>query len=351
MRSRIASTLLAVAALTLGLPGARAQSWVTLTSGVDSNLRAISAARVAATGHIAIWASGSHDVILRSLDDGVTWTRLSIPGQPDLDFRGIVAFDDRTVYLMSSGEGNKSKIHKTIDGGVNWELQYTDLNNAFFLDSIACSSPTNCFALGDPINGKFLLLETTDGHRWNPLPPQDLPTALPKEGAFAASNSNLLVVSGSELFVATGAFAARVLHTPDTGKTWSASSVPIAADNLTSGIFSITRSNEGRLFAAGGDYANPGVALRIAALSLDQSQTWKSPAQQPTGYRSAIVSENGQTLVAVGPNGSDFSSDSGLHWKPFSALPLNALFSLDAEHVYAAGARGTIAQLQPAEPK
>ncbi len=140
MRSRTASVFLALLALTLGLPSARAQSWVTLTSGIDTNLRGISAAKIAATGHIAIWASGSHDVILRSVDDGATWTRLSIPGQPELDFRGIVAFDDKIAYLVSSGEGNKSKIHKTIDGGINWELQYTVLNIAFFLDSIACTS-------------------------------------------------------------------------------------------------------------------------------------------------------------------------------------------------------------------
>ncbi len=324
--------------------GVRAQSWVTLISGGDTNLRAISAARIPSSGHIAIWASGSHDLILRSLDDGATWTRFSIPGQPDLDFRGIVAFDDKIAYVMSSGEGNKSRIHKTIDGGINWELQYTDVNNAFFLDSIACSSPTNCFALGDPINGRFLLLQTTDGHRWNPLPPQDLPTALPKEGAFAASNSNLLVVSDSELFVVTGAFAARVLHTSDAGKTWTASAVPIAADNATSGIFSIARSSVGSLAAVGGDYANPSVASRIAAFSGDQSKTWQSPAQQPGGYRSAIVSPDGQALLAVGPNGCDYSTDAGLHWKPFTGPPLNALFTLDPQHVYAAGPRGTITQ-------
>jgi photosystem II stability/assembly factor-like uncharacterized protein len=351
MRSRTAFTLVAFISLTFGLSRARAQSWTTLTSGIDTNLRSVSAVKITATGHIAIWASGSHDVILRSLDDGATWTRLSIPGQPDLDFRGIVAFDGKIAYLMSSGEGNKSKIHKTIDGGITWELQYTDLNSAFFLDSIACSSPTNCFALGDPINGRLLLLQTTDGHRWNPLPPQDLPPALPREGAFAASNSNLLAVSDSELFVVTGAFAARVLHSTDAGKTWTASAVPIAADNATSGIFSIARSSVGSLAAVGGDYANPTIASRIAAFSEDQSKTWQSPAQQPAGYRSAVVSQDGPTLLAVGPSGSDISIDAGLHWKPFAALPLNALFALDPQHVYAAGPRGTIAQFLLADSK
>jgi photosystem II stability/assembly factor-like uncharacterized protein len=347
----LCGVLLLTVLLACGLPMAHAQSWVTLTSSIDTNLRGVSAVKIAATGHVAIWASGSHDIILRSVDDGVTWTRLSIPGMPDLDFRGIVAFDDQIAYLMSSGQGDKSRIHKTIDGGVHWELQYTDVNNSFFLDSIACATPINCFALGDPINGKFLLLQTTDGHRWNPLPPQDLPTALPKEGAFAASNSNLLVISATEMYVVTGGFAARALHTSDTGKTWTAAAVPIAADNATSGIFSITRSSDGHFAAVGGDYANPGVALRTAAISEDPLKTWQPPAQQPGGYRSAIVSQDGDNFIAVGPNGCDFSSDAGQHWKPFGTLSLNALSALDPEHVYAAGARGIVARFQAAEAK
>src|SRR6266550_3234741 len=136
--------------LVLRLPAAHAQSWKTLAGAIDTNLRGISAAAIPSTGRIAIWASGSHGVILRSLDDGATWIRLSVPGQPDLDFRGIVAFSDKTAYLMSSGEGDKSRIYKTTDGGQSWEQQYTDANKSLFLDSIACLSETKCFALGDP---------------------------------------------------------------------------------------------------------------------------------------------------------------------------------------------------------
>jgi len=69
------------------------------------------------------------------------------PGQPDLDFRGVVAISDTTAYLMSSGEGDKSRIYKTADGGATWELQFTDVNKAFFLDSVACVSEIKCFAL------------------------------------------------------------------------------------------------------------------------------------------------------------------------------------------------------------
>jgi photosystem II stability/assembly factor-like uncharacterized protein len=141
------------------------------------------------------------------------------------------------------------------------------------------------------------------------------------------------------------------LHTSDGGKTWSASAVPIAADNASSGIFSITRANDGRLIIVGGDYANPTIALRTAAFSEDESKTWQSPAQQPAGYRSAIVSQNAQTLLAAGPTGSDLSHDAGGHWASFSSLPLNALFTLGGQHIYGAGPKGIISKFVSAELK
>ena len=349
--------------LAISVRSIRAQSWKTLTSGTDTNLRGISAAKLPSTNRIAIWASGSHGVIFRSLDDGATWIRLSVPGQPDLDFRGIVAFSDTTAYLMSSGEGDKSRIFKTIDGGQSWEqlsgvrglyLQtpsYNDINKAFFLDSIACLSEKTCFALGDPIDGKFLILHTSDGQHWIPLPPKNRPDALPKEGAFAASNSDLLVISETELYVITGGFAARILHTTDAGKSWSASAVPIAADNASSGIFAITRSLENLLLAVGGDYANPAISLRIAAFSNDSAKSWQSAAQEPNGYRSAVAAINPNEFLAAGPTGSDLSTDNAAHWNSFSSPPLNALFALDANHIYAAGPKGFVAQFVPAESK
>jgi photosystem II stability/assembly factor-like uncharacterized protein len=351
MPGSISRFVLVLFFLALSVRASHAQSWKTLASGTDSNLRGISAAKIPSTGHIAIWASGAHGVILRSLDDGATWTRLSVPGQPDLDFRGIVAFSDTTAYLMSSGDGDKSRIYKTTNGGQSWEQLYTDINKSFFLDSIACLSEKICFALGDPINGKFLVIHTIDGQHWIPLPPKNRPDALPKEGAFAASNSNLLVVSETELYFVTGGFAARVLHSTDAGKTWAASAVPVAADNASSGIFAITRSQENQLVAVGGDYANPTIALRTAAFSTDNANSWQSPAQQPTGYRSAVSALNANEFLAVGPTGSDFSTDNAAQWKSFPAPPLNAIFALDANHVYAVGPHGLITQFVPANPK
>src|SRR6267378_2264660 len=149
----------------------QAQWWKVQTSGIESNLRGVSVAKTRdAKGAPVpvVWASGSNGVILKS-----------------------------------AGEGKTSRIYKTTDGGEIWNLQYTDKRKEFFLDSIACLSETSCFALGDPIDGKFLLLASTDGEHWNPLPSGNMPIALTGEGAFAASNT-CLVVSGKEIFFGTG---------------------------------------------------------------------------------------------------------------------------------------------------
>src|SRR6266446_9027674 len=248
----------------------QAQWWRVQTSGIDSNLRGVSVASFTDTKGVpvpVVWASGSKGVVLRSVDEGETWTRLQLPGGDALDFRGIIAFNATTAYVMSSGEGEKSRIYKTTDGGETWKLQYTDNRKEFFLDTIACLSETRCLALGDPIDGKFLLLTTTDGEHWIPLPNESMPASLPGEGAFAASNTCMLL-SGEEIHFGTGGPAARVFHSPDSGRTWSVAETPIAHGNASSGIFSSARGDEDELVVVGGDYQDPKRASAVAAYSL-----------------------------------------------------------------------------------
>jgi photosystem II stability/assembly factor-like uncharacterized protein len=320
--------------------------WQVQTQGVATNLRGVSAAYAQNTKRVqssVVWTSGSNGVILRSLDKGKTWQRLHVAGGDALDFRGIVAFNAATAYVMSSGEGEKSRIYKTTDGGTTWTLEYTDKRKEFFLDSIACLSETRCFALSDPIDGKFLLLNTTDGEHWNPLPSGNMPAALPGEGAFAASNTCLLL-SGEEIFFGTGGPAARVFHSSEPGRTWTVVETPVAHGNASSGIFSIARADEKTIVVVGGDYQEPTRASAVAAYSLDEGKTWRLSRQQPGGYRSAVAHIDHGRWVAVGPNGEDISRDFGVHWKRTDSLNLNAAALLDIWSGWAVGPNGTIAR-------
>src|SRR5437764_1833096 len=325
---------------------AEVQWWKVQANGLDTNLRGVSLAYAPNAKSVpapVVWASGSNGAILKSIDEGTTWKRLHVAGGDALDFRGIVAFNASTAYVMSSGEGEKSRIYKTADGGETWTLQYTDKRKEFFLDSIACLSETHCFALSDPIDGKFLLLNTTDGDHWNPLPRENMPAALPGEGAFAASNT-CLAISGEEIFFGTGCPAARVFHSLDSGRAWTAAETPIASGKASAGIFSLTIGDDNRVMAVGGDYKEPSRPYRVAAHSVDGGKAWQLASQQPGGYRSAVAHIDDGRWVAVGPSGEDLTDDSGAHWKHTDSLNLNAMALLDVFTGWAVGPNGTIAR-------
>lgn len=320
--------------------------WAVQTSGLDTNLRGVS---VKDTGtdkyHYVVWASGSNGVVLRSTNEGKIWTQLAVAGGGDLDFRDIEAFDADVAYVMSSGDGEKSRIYKTTDGGKTWKLQYSDKRPGFFLDSLACDSETHCFALSDPVEGRFLILSTDDGEHWKELPRDKMPDALPKEGAFAASGTGITLCEGGGVYFGTGGPKARIFHSADHGRSWTAVETPLASGNASSGVFSIACVGSHTLVAVGGDYKEPARADRVAIYSDDAGETWHLAAQQPGGYRSAVGSFSYGDFAAVGPNGTDISDDKGIHWKHTDYLNLNAV-SFEETNGWAVGPKGTIARFK-----
>jgi len=327
---------------------AQAQWWEVQTSGADTNLRgvSISHAPVNTKGVLVpvVWASGSNGVILKSTDEGKNWQRLAVADGDALDFRGIAAFGATNAYVMSSGEGEKSRIYKTTKGGATWKLQYSDKRKEFFLDSIACFSESHCVALGDPIAGKFVLLETTDGEQWNALPTSEMPLALAGEGAFASSNSCIALSGQKGIFFGTGGPAARVFHSEDGGLTWTVARTPLVQGDTTSGIFALGFKEHGVLIALGGDYKESLYAERVAAQSLDNGKTWQLAARQPGGYRSGLAYIEIGRWLAVGPTGGDITEDNGLHWKHTDSHNFNAVAISGGQTGWAVGPKGTIAR-------
>jgi photosystem II stability/assembly factor-like uncharacterized protein len=315
--------------------------WSVESTGVESNLRGVSViVDPSSAGKTTLWATGSKGAILRSMDSGKHWGRVYVTDGDALDFRGVVGIGANTAYVMSSGEAQKSRIYKTGDGGRTWQLQYTDPRKAFFLDALACADDHRCFALSDPVDGKFLLVHSEDGEHWAEMARGPMPGALPKEGAFAASNSSL-VVEGQDLYFATGGgAAARVFHSPDLGNTWTVSETPVASGTASAGIFSLACHGR-HLVAVGGDFQEPTRASRNTAVSDDGGQTWKLAVVPPGGYRSAVGGYAGG-YVAVGPSGTEISKD-GSRWEPTGVVNLNAV-AFDDGQVWAVGPNGSVAR-------
>jgi photosystem II stability/assembly factor-like uncharacterized protein len=310
----------------IALPGDSGPWWWPQPTGIDTNLRGVSVAMgVGAdrTPRYVVWASGSNGAVLRSIEGGKDFELSKVPGAETLDFRDVEAFDQQTAYVMSSGEGEKSRVYKTADGGKNWHLQYSDRRAGFFLDALACASRTRCVALSDPVDGKFLVLSTSDGTHWRELPGGKMPPALPQESAFAASGT-AIALCGDAIYFGTGGPQARVFRSADGGESWSVAETPIASGNASSGVFSIACQGASELVAVGGNYREVAAASAVAAYSKDGGIHWQRAETQPGGYRSGVASLGNGEFVAVGTNGSDISRDHGVHWTHMGDLNLNA---------------------------
>jgi photosystem II stability/assembly factor-like uncharacterized protein len=75
------------------------------------------------------------------------------------------------------------------------------------------------------------------------------------------------------------------------------------------------------LVAVGGVYDKPASVAGTAATSTDGGLTWSAASTPPHGYRSAVsYTSSRQALIAVGPNGTDLSTDDGKNWHPLKPL-------------------------------
>jgi hypothetical protein len=299
------------------------------------------------------WASGTNGTILRTEEGGSTWRICAVPpGAEDLDFRGIQGFDAQTAIVMSSGKGDLSRLYKTTDGCQSWKLLLTNSDKEGFWDAIQFevdeldlvfhrkpARRRSGVLLGDPVDGKFVIYTTLDSgetwHHWGPSKAYRPAVARRGESVFAASNSALVARgdNGMFAFVTGGSGGSRLFeeqfHSPFDLSIWHAFSIANLhiPSGPTSGVFSIAaRRRPGCCYAdimvVGGDYKNPPSAKGTAAFipsRADGNAFYRgvtvSP-HPPNGYRSAVAYDpNVKTWIAVGPNGTDISTDDGRNWR------------------------------------
>jgi photosystem II stability/assembly factor-like uncharacterized protein len=320
-----------------------AQAWVPMNSGTTANLRGVSAGDITPT----VWITGDKGTVLKTADGGMTWRSASPAGTADVDFRDIEAVDERTVYLMGAGEGPKSRIYKTTDGGASWMLLATNLEPKSFWDCMSFWDPTHGIIVGDPVeggDGRFTILTTGDGATWQKLKG---PAANKGEGAFAASGTCVFTRGTREAWFGTGGLGGgRVFHSEDGGQTWSVARTPIRHDAGSAGIFSLVFSSPLRGVAVGGDYMKPDESAGNVAITTDGGKTWVAPAgPMPGGFRSAVSCRDASVCIATGTSGSDYSSDAGRTWTPFGGKGYNAIGR------FAVGPNGSVATLNLPVPR
>lgn len=317
-------------------------SWAPQQSNTQASLRGLHA-----VSNRVVWASGANGTYLLTTDGGAHWRVDVVRGAESLDFRDVEAFDKETAYLLSSGEGDQSRLYKTVDGGRDWRVLFTNPDAKGFLDAMAFWDRRHGIILGDPVKGRFAVFTTNDGgESWNR---QNTPPARPGEGAFAASGTCLTVRGSTNAWFGTGgAGAVRIFRSADGGRSWSVSATPMRSDSKSAGIFSLAFSDDLHGEAVGGDYEKPQDSVQTTAITSDGGKIWNGPPRSAAkGYRSAVafLATMKDTLIAVGISGSDVSRDGGQSWDSFSSESFNSVSATADGSMWAAGPHGAIARL------
>ncbi len=339
--------LLALAAAALALTPASEAFWSPLPSPTPSDLRGVSTP----SDGIA-WASGTKGTYLRT-SGGEPWTAATVPGAETLDFRDVEAFDARSAVLMSAGPGPASRIYRTGDGGAHWDLALENPDPKGFFDAIAFWDRNRGLALGDPVDGRFVLYATEDGGaHWTRVPMEGIPPARTGEGAFAASGTCLAVGPDGHAWFGTGGGgeSGRVFRSSDRGRTWTAAFSGIPATTESSGVFSLAFRDAFRGVAVGGDYKLARATTPSIARTDDGGATWTAVRIGGVNhYYSAVAvvpGTNPSILVAAGPTGAAWSADEGRTWKEQSSdVAYNAIAFSGARFGWIVGPAGHLGRV------
>jgi len=296
--------------------------WLIQNSGTTAGLRGIHNV----DGKVA-WASGTDGTIIHTDDGGGHWQRCAVPpGAEKLDFRGVWAWNSQRAVVMSIGEGDQSRAYKTVDSCRTWLQILANPDKKGFWDAIAFRNEQEGTILGDPVDGQFVILTTGDGEHWSRDTDSGLVANLKGEGAFAASNTSLVLtqeavqfgtggLGGARIFRLSGRFArsssARLSR-------WASTEAPLSGGTESAGVFSLAYRDRDHGVAVGGDYQKPSERTGAAAFTSDGGRTWTAATELPSGFRSAVAwDEHRKAWIAVGTNGADISFDDGHSWKKF----------------------------------
>ena len=284
---------------------------------------------------------------MRTVDRGATWQAVGPPGTDTLQFRDIEAFDANRAVILSIGNGSDSRIYVTSDGGQSWTLAFVNDDANAFYDCMTFFDDRRGLALSDPPDGvKFRILATSDGGQsWHVVDPAGMPEALAGEFAFAASGQCIASDHGRRAWFGTGGGAqARVFRSNDRGQTWSVEPDPDPEQSNRRHLrprlqraAAWSRSRR-RLLA-------PTASPDNFASTGDGGSTWQLVPGAPPEYRSGAAWVDGHTVIAVGPSGSDVSTNGGTSWQRFDDGSLHTTDCASPVSCWASGADGRAAYL------
>ncbi len=309
----VAAATLALTTLTFA-PSAQAGAaydWTPVDVDTDQGFRALDALDAKTA-----WVGGDGGGVFRTTDGGHTWDDVSPPGSEELLFRDVEARSATEAVVLSIGEGEASRIYKTVDAGATWTETFRSAEPAAFYNCVDFwPGGKRGIAMSDPVDGEWRIITTDDGgDTWEIADTSGLEA--PGEVGYSASGTCLVTAGARSAWLGGGGTASNIYATHDGGRTWSSADSTLTPGEA-GGVFGLGFRNPIQGIAVGGDFGLEDDGVDRAAYSTNGGRTWKNSTSDLGGFREAVAWVRGRTAIAVGPNGSDITHDNGRTWKPF----------------------------------
>ena len=105
------------------------------------------------------WVSGDEGGVWRTTDGGKTWKDVRPDAEKALAFRDVEADSGDVAQVLSIGPRGQSRIYKTTDGGESWDLTFKNAESTAFYDCLAMfPDGMHGLAMSDPVDGKFRVI-------------------------------------------------------------------------------------------------------------------------------------------------------------------------------------------------
>lgn len=291
---------------------AHSQTVEEVASGITTTLWAISAPDAKTA-----WISGSKGEVGKTTDGGRSWKFSKVTGYEQLEFRSLYAFDAQRALVANVG--SPAYVLLTEDGGNTWKKVYENTNPAAFIDGLDFWNNKEGLVYGDPIEGQMLLIQTKDGGlSWSEMPESSRPDLKTGEGSFAASGTGIRCFDGNKAIIITGGLESRMFISHDRGSSWKDMAPPVPKGKEMAGSFSVAVQNVKTMILSAGNFADTVNAQQVIRTD-DGGTTWNKPESATRFNHWCIEYLDRNNVVAIGPQGGDYSTDGGKTWKAFTS--------------------------------
>ncbi|WP_340112592.1 T9SS type A sorting domain-containing protein [Maribellus mangrovi] len=292
--------------------------WETQNSGLQSDV----CFSIQAIDENVVWVGGENGYYSKTDDGGATWSPGKINNTPDGALFSVAVINSNVCYfLWQNWNSGDARIYKTVDGGANWVLSYRNITPGVWLNSIAFWNENEGIATGDPIDGEFLVVTTSDGgSTWEKVAGEYIPNPKDNEVGFTANGGTSLAVQGDGnvwfgTFNQTNSAPVRIFRSNDYGNTWNAVTTPISTNGEASVIATIAFKDSLTGFAGVNIYPYSGSDSTLLQ-TTDGGYNWSFVESfLPINPNTIAFIPGTNSLFVTSLQGTGFSEDGGLTWR------------------------------------